>query len=253
MKLITASPAASGRRSWRRSLASVLVVALGASGGFSLGVGCHREPQPTIVEPGPSSDEPPPPLPPASGTPIGFLVDEARLKLSDDQLAKLKDIDADLAGKLGELDSIQRGVDNADQAPPPQPSRSTSTTGVSAERTGDGNGTGAGRTTAPHQGRIKNPDRVPGPDAAPATKEQLDRTRKRLPEYRASDVREAIRQALALLNREQQKIARDVLKDRGVDPDTGRFEAVGVPGVTRGSDDGSGSASGSSHFGRRDR
>jgi hypothetical protein len=53
---------------------------------------------------------------------------------------------------------------------------------------------------------------------------------KRVPEVRAFDVRSAVARALALLDPAQQKIARQVLVDRGVDPDTGRTEAQGEPG-----------------------
>jgi hypothetical protein len=48
-------------------------------------------------------------------------------------------------------------------------------------------------------------------------------------------VRTAIARALALLDAGQNKVARQLLKDRGIDPDTGRFEATGEPGAARGS------------------
>src|SRR5262244_4211750 len=89
-----------------RSLGPAMVlVAAVAVCGFELGLGCSHDPKPTVVEPAG-----PPPLPPASGTPIGYLVDDAgELKLSDDQLAKLKAIDDDLAAKLAVLDAQLRG------------------------------------------------------------------------------------------------------------------------------------------------
>ncbi|HEX8115353.1 MAG TPA: hypothetical protein VF516_46825, partial [Kofleriaceae bacterium] len=73
--------------------------------GFELGLGCSHDPKPAVVDPAG-----PPPLPPASGTPIGYLVDDAgELKLSDDQLAKLKVIDEELAAKLATLDAQLHG------------------------------------------------------------------------------------------------------------------------------------------------
>src|SRR5437868_550200 len=64
-------------------------------------LGCGHDPKPAVVDPpGPA------PLPPASGTPIGYLVDDAtELKLTDDQLARLKAIDEELAAKLATLDA----------------------------------------------------------------------------------------------------------------------------------------------------
>src|ERR1700740_2104879 len=86
----------------RRTLGPAMVlVAAVVLCGFELGLGCSHDPKPAVVEPAG-----PPPLPPASGTPIGYLVDDAtELKLTDDQLTKLKAIDEDLAAKLGVLDS----------------------------------------------------------------------------------------------------------------------------------------------------
>jgi len=47
-----------------------------------------------------------PPLPPSSGTPVGYLVDNAgQLQLHDEQLAKLKAIDQSLGAKNAELDT----------------------------------------------------------------------------------------------------------------------------------------------------
>src|SRR5215475_10764402 len=80
---------------------TMVLIAAVVLGGFELGLGCSHDTKPAVVEPaGPA------PLPPASGTPIGYLVDDAtELKLTDDQLAKLKGIDDELAAKLATLDS----------------------------------------------------------------------------------------------------------------------------------------------------
>jgi len=45
-----------------------------------------------------------PPLPPASGTPIGYLIDATELHLRDDQLTQLKEIDTSLAARLDVID-----------------------------------------------------------------------------------------------------------------------------------------------------
>src|SRR5262249_54430625 len=86
----------------RRALGPTLVLAAAVVlAGFELGLGCSHDPKPAVVEPAG-----PPPLPPASGTPIGYLVDDAgELKLSDEQLTKLKAIDDELAAKLATLDA----------------------------------------------------------------------------------------------------------------------------------------------------
>ena len=58
-----------------------LVLGLGV--GFAV-TGCHHDPVPAHPQPGEL-----PPLPPASGTPIGYLIDSATdLKLRDDQLKR---------------------------------------------------------------------------------------------------------------------------------------------------------------------
>src|SRR5512132_1459134 len=67
--------------------------------------GCH--PKPTKPAPGEV-----PPLPPASGTAVGYLVDAAgQLALRDDQLTKLKQIDASLAAENGQIDAQLRQIE----------------------------------------------------------------------------------------------------------------------------------------------
>ena len=67
----------------------------------TVGFACHHEsPQPRL-EPGETL-----PLPPSSGTPIAYLVDAASdLKLTDDQLAKLRELDGTLATRLESIDA----------------------------------------------------------------------------------------------------------------------------------------------------
>src|SRR6185503_20428108 len=54
----------------------------------------------------------PPPLPPASGSVIGYLIDAKRdLALNDDQLAKLEKIDSSLAARNGQIDVQLRMIE----------------------------------------------------------------------------------------------------------------------------------------------
>src|SRR5262245_42347922 len=66
---------------------------------------CH--PSPSKPAPGEV-----PPLPPASGTAVGYLVDAAgELKLRDEQVTKLKDIDTSLAAENGQIDAQLRQIE----------------------------------------------------------------------------------------------------------------------------------------------
>src|SRR5262245_764731 len=81
---------------------------------------CHHD------APAPAEPADKPPLPPASGTPIGFLLDDAsELHLRDDQVAKLHDIDASLSAELEKLDAATRAANrpsDADATPASAPS-----------------------------------------------------------------------------------------------------------------------------------
>jgi hypothetical protein len=67
---------------------------------------CHSDPQPMHPKPGDL-----PPLPPASGTPIGYLIDaQADLQLRDEQLTQLKQIDTSLAARDAEIDTQLRQI-----------------------------------------------------------------------------------------------------------------------------------------------
>src|SRR5690349_45958 len=101
----------------KRALGTAAVVAAAAVAVLSgTELGCGHEPRPApLVQP-----EEPPPLPPASGTPIGYLVDASgQLKLNEDQLTKLKAIDDDLASRLNQLDGVIASA-SAPQPPPPE-------------------------------------------------------------------------------------------------------------------------------------
>ena len=166
-----------------------------------------------------------PPLPPASGTPIGYLIDAGELKLSDDQVAKLKVIDDDLATKLAHIDGVQRAASEPEVK---DDSRGRAEFGVSTESNGMSDGVAA--TPTPVDRTTANSGTGGG-----SSSEDRAATLKRVPEARAYAVRTAISRALALLDAGQQKLARRLLQDRGVDPDTGHFEATGEPGAARGS------------------
>src|SRR5262245_32076012 len=84
--------------------------------------GCHHDPKPMQPKEGEL-----PPLPPASGTTIGYLVDNAtQLKLRDEQLTRLKEIDASLAARNDQLDTQLRMAEKPDDEqqekgkPPPR-------------------------------------------------------------------------------------------------------------------------------------
>src|SRR5579862_9616528 len=75
---------------------------------------CSHHDAPAPVEPAGTT-----PLPPASGTPIGYLIDDAsELHLTDDQVTKLRDIDTSLAAELEVIDSQVRQA-NRPAAPDP--------------------------------------------------------------------------------------------------------------------------------------
>jgi hypothetical protein len=193
-----------------KRIAWVVLVVLGAHG--VLGPGCSHEARP-VVQP----DEHPP-LPPASGTPIGLLIDDAsELSLRDDQLTQLKAIDDDLGPRLSALDGALRTPD-----PVRASTREDKPRGLGFRAGGVGNG-GGGRTGA-FPGSTGGPDDG-GQRAGYISGETITDVNQR----RAHAVRDAIRRALELLDAAQQAIARRVLTDHAVDPDTG--EIRGEPGA----------------------
>jgi hypothetical protein len=198
-----------------------LAMALTTIVGLGLAAGCAREAKPA-APPAQPADEPPPPLPPASGTPIGYLIDDPRVQLNDDQRTKLKAIDDDLMGQLSYLDSVMRNAGPTTA----QPQGDNSRGGVGFSASGERNNSDAQRVQGGSSGggNASLPPEVLADNAA---------TVKRIPEVRAHDVRKAIAQALAVLDTNQQKVARQVLVEHGVDPDTGQFEAKGEPGTIR--------------------
>ena len=146
----------------------------------ALALGCHRDPAPTHPKPGDL-----PPLPPASGTPVGYLIDSAGdLKLRDDQLKELKDIDASLAARDAEIDTqlrqIEKPAEEEEQQPQPGHRR-------------------------PHRNN------------APGANVQTNADAKKLHDMRNSNDRDAIRRAWKLLDPDQQTVATKILTDHDVE------------------------------------
>lgn len=197
-----------------RAAGIALVMVVAAAAGSAVAPGCGHEARPAV------QPAEPPPLPPASGSPIGYLFDDGRLQLSDDQLTRLKAIDADLAIELSYLDSVLRNTGSGDPPASQAPSRGGIGFSASGERSGQ-------------YGKLNVPDAtssVPGPVLPPDTATENAEIRQRVPEVRAYNVRTAVAHALAVLDAGQQKLARQILRDHGVDPDTGQFEGRAEPG-----------------------
>jgi hypothetical protein len=202
--------------------AAVIVVALGAPAGLGVSLGCSHEARPP-AQPVTQPDESPPPLPPASGTPIGHLVDDAaELKLTADQLEKLRALNDELADRLAADDTEMRP--EAVAAPP----REDKPRGLGVRAGGvgsDGRGarTGAFPSAAGNTG---------GGGSSVTTIVISAETVGHVNTLRARHVREAIRSALGLLDSGQQVIARRVLTDHGVNLDTGEVTG-GDPGAAK--------------------
>jgi len=140
---------------------------------------CHRDSDPPPLHP---REGELPPLPPSSGTPVGYLVDSSgQLKLSDDQLAKLKDIDRSLSARDDEIDTQIRLIEKPEADPEPAkgqpPVRHNNAPGAQIKTTAD--------AAKLHQARKAGDD-------------------------------EALQKAFALLDPAQQTAARKLLEDRGV-------------------------------------
>jgi hypothetical protein len=159
-----------------RKLIVATVLALGA---------CHGDPKPIHPQPGDL-----PPLPPASGTPVGYLIDSAdQLKLRDDQLKKLKEIDASLAARDASLDTQLRQIER-----PPE------------------------EDEAPPKPGEKRPHHNNAPGASMPTSADANK----LHDIRNANDREALKQAFAVLDGDQQSTAKHILQDRGIDVGSGK-------------------------------
>lgn len=122
-----------------------------------------------------------PPLPPASGTAVGYLVDNAApLKLSPEQLDKLKALDTSLAAKNDSIDTQLRALERPDEEPAEK--------GKPPPR--HNNAPGAQVTTSP--------------------------AAQKLHQTRAANDRDALVKAFALLDDEQKQTATRLLHERGI-------------------------------------
>jgi hypothetical protein len=161
---------------------------------------CHHDAAP------PATPAEQPPLPPASGTPIGYLLDEGTsLNLTDDQRTKLTEIDRGLADQLAELDTQSHVAKAPDAGGQQQPM------GRRGGRRGGMGGGGGGRRSRGGGGTAGSGSPV---NYAPSTAQTT--------ESRADDVRDAITRALALLDDTQRAAATKLLDSHGVDVDAGR-------------------------------
>src|SRR5262249_26979209 len=151
-----------------------------------------------------------PPLPPPSGSPIGHLVDDAaELGLSDDQLARLKQIDGELGAKLAEHETELRSWEPVAPTKPDAP-RGLGFHASGGQATLDQYGTPIGGFPA-HGGAAGFADGDP-PKQLVIRGETIERVHR----DRARDTRDAIRSALAVLDAVQRVIALRVLRDHGV-------------------------------------
>jgi hypothetical protein len=145
---------------------------------------CHHEPQAIHPKPGDL-----PPLPPASGTPIGYLLDaRVDLALTPDQVTKLGKIDTSLAARDADIDTQLRQIERPeeDQELTPQQMKA----GMKRER---------------HAYSPKDQQLTSNRDA------------EKLHELRKQNDRDAVKQALALLDDTQLPKAKDILTDHDVE------------------------------------
>jgi hypothetical protein len=144
---------------------------------------CHHDPQPMHPAPGDL-----PPLPPASGTPIGYLIDASSdLQLRDDQLKQLKDIDTSLAARDAEIDTQLRQIEKPTEEEDPTPKE------------------------------MKNGAKRPRHAYAPGASVQTNADAQKLHNIRAAQDRDAVKKALALMDPTQQDKAKTILADHDVE------------------------------------
>ena len=138
--------------------------------------GCHHDPKPMTPKEGEL-----PPLPPASGTAVGYLVDNASaLELRPEQLTKLKEIDTSLAARNDSIDTQLRTMVKPDEEP-----------------------TQKGKPAPRH-------------NHAPGAQVKTTGEVGKLQDARAATEREALQRAFAVLDPGQQETARRLLDERGI-------------------------------------
>ena len=162
--------------------------------------GCHHD------EPAPVT-----PLPPSTGTPIGFLIDSAKdLKLTPDQLSNLRGIDENLTIRLKAIDhdSKPKKQGSGSGSGSSAPRASMSGGGMGGGMGGMGGGRGGRRRRGTTSGSAAPGDRPSG--AAMGADAE-----------RVGAVRDAITAALAALDPGQQTTAKKIFYDHDVDYDVG--------------------------------
>lgn len=135
---------------------------------------CKKDPPPNYAEQ---------PLPPSSGTPIGYLIDNSgQLELSAEQVEKLQAIDNSLAARNDSIDTQLREIEKpeVEEEDPKNPN--------------------------PHP-----PNMAPGAQPTKTTKDAG-----KLHEARAANSKDALEKAFALLDAKQQEKARNLLAERGI-------------------------------------
>jgi hypothetical protein len=136
------------------------------------------------IDPEPAHPQEAPPLPPASGTPVGYLVDNAGpLSLRADQLAKLQDIDRSLSARVDDIETQIRIIEKPAEDPEAAPG---------APRPRHNNAPGAQVRTTPDAAKLR------------AARNAVDD--------------DALRKAFAILDPSQQTAARKLLEDHGFTP-----------------------------------
>lgn len=128
------------------------------------------------------------PLPPASGTPIGYLIDSAtQLRLSDDQLAQLKALDSDLAARDADVDVQLRQIEKPEEEETQSPQEMKA-------------------HVKPH--RYNN---------APGASVKTNDDAQKLHKIRDANDKAALAKAWAVLEPNQQVSAKQILEDRGIE------------------------------------
>ena len=148
---------------------------------------CHKEPPPTYAEQ---------PLPPASGTPIGYLIDNSgQLELTGEQIDKLQAIDNSLSARNEAIDTQLREIEK------PEPIEED-----------------------PKNPSPRAPNMAPGAQPTRTTKDAG-----KLHDARAANSKDALEKAFAVLDAKQQDKARTLLAERGI---TAPRPAKGAAGPT---------------------
>ncbi len=171
---------------------------------------CHHDAA-APIEPAAPGERPP--LPPASGTPIGFLLDDTSLKLSDDQATQLRAIDTSLSARLESIDAQTRAANRpSEEAASPAPQG-----GGGGRHGGRGGGMGGGGGGGGGGGRHHKSGGGGGSGASPSSAAAVNR----LADERNADVKDALTRAFAVLDSAQQVVAKKVLSEHDVDLDVG--------------------------------